>query len=289
MGQNAEPGPDEWGVVTGLTAGLLSGSAAMIHYATTSDPGAVATLLMGGFCGIPVAFAVGGLVNIVLSTRDRLKKYQAATSALAAMDAWDTAHKQAAEAEQQAQQRSRRLRQERKYLYGRNAVFVESALDSVKRVVASEAAQTGWLGDVDFGPDTKVIADNLQKAHALRKVADRLSGLDNPGADDRRILEEANTTIAELETIALKRVELIAQCATEAELIDESLRKERADAHTAQQRAALHAKLSGMLYGIEATPTATSMESGVDGVMARVQAYREVKNAIKQARGELSE
>jgi hypothetical protein len=224
-----------------------------------------------------------------------LKKYQAAAAANEAMYARNPSLNEARSfflnlvAQDEAQQRSRMLGQKREYLYGRNAVFVESALDSVKRVVASEAARTGWLGDVDFGPDTKVIADNLQKAHALRKVADRLSGLDNPGADDRRILKEANTTIAKLETIALKRVKLIAQCATEAELIDESLRKERADAHTAQQRAALHAKLSGMLYGIEATPTATSMESGVDGVMARVQAYREVKNAIKQARGELSE
>jgi hypothetical protein len=284
MGQNAEPGPLEWGVFAGLAAGLLSGCGSMIHFATTSDLGVIATMFVGGFCGIAVAYAVGWLVYIGLSMRDGLKKGLDEVRKVQAA----TAEKQAAEAKQQAQQRSRNLRQQREYLYGRNAAFVVSALDSVKRVVASEAARTGWLGDVDFGPDTKVIADNLQKAHALRKVADRLSGLDNPGADDRRILEEANTTIAELETIALKRVELIAQCATEAELIDESLRKERADARTAQQRAALHAKLSGMLYGIEATPTATSMESGVDGVMARVQAYREVKNAIKQARGESS-
>lgn len=286
MGQNAEPGPLEWGVFAGLAAGLVSGCGSMIYFATTRDPGVIGAIILAVICGVLVAYAVGWLVYTGLSARDSLKtglgevrKVQAAT-----------AEKQAAEAKQQAQQRSRKLRQQREYIYGRNAACVASALDSVKRVVDSEAARTGWLGDVDFGPDTQVISDNLQKAHALRKVADRLSGLDNPGADDRRILEEANTTIAELETIALKRVELIAQCATEAELIDESLRKERADACTAQQRAALHAKLSGMLYGIEATPTtATSMESGVDGVMARVQAYREVKNAIQQARGESPE
>ena len=35
---------------------------------------------------------------------------------------------------------------------------------------------------------------------------------------------------------------------------DESLRTEREDARTAEQRAELHAKLSSMLYGIEAAP-----------------------------------
>ena len=39
-----------------------------------------------------------------------------------------------------------------------------------------------------------------------------------------------------------------------------------------------------MLYGIEATPDTTPMDSAVEAVMARVQAYREIKNQIQQAR-----
>ena len=95
---------------------------------------------------------------------------------------------------------------------------------------------------------------------------------------------EAKTTVANLECAAIERAELIEKCATEAHLIDESLRNERKDARTAEQRAELHAKLSAMLYGIEATPDTTPTDSAVDAVMARVQAYREIKNQIQQAR-----
>ena len=155
---------------------------------------------------------------------------------------------------------------------------------AVRQVGASEAARTGWLGDVDFTADIQQITDNFQKAHALRKVADELSALDKPSPDDRRILAEAETTVANLELAAVERVELIGKCATEARLIDKSLSDERKDARTAEQRAELHAKLSGLLYGIEAAPDTTPTDSAADAVMARVQAYREIKSQIQQAR-----
>ena len=66
--------------------------------------------------------------------------------------------------------------------------------------------------------------------------------------------------------------------------IDESLHAEREDVLVAEQRAELHAKLSAMLYGIAATPAAVAPDSAVDAVMARVQAYREIKNQIQLAR-----
>ena len=128
------------------------------------------------------------------------------------------------------------------------------------------------------------IAENFRKAHALRKVADELSALDNPNADDRRILGEAETTATKLERAGAERVRLIGQCATEAKFIDESLRNERKEARTAEQRAELHSTLSAMLYGIEATPKDTSTDSAADAVIARVQAYREIKNQIQLAR-----
>ncbi|CQD07972.1 hypothetical protein BN970_01536 [Mycolicibacterium conceptionense] len=112
----------------------------------------------------------------------------------------------------------------------------------------------------------------------------KLSALDKPSAEDRAILAEAKTTAANLERAAIERVELVGKCAKEAQLIDVSLRTEREDARLAEQRAELHAKLSAMLYGIEATPAATQQDSAVDAVMARVQAYREIKNQIQQAR-----
>ena len=166
----------------------------------------------------------------------------------------------------------------------KNARLVDSARSAVARVEASEAARAGWLGEVDFTTDIQAIADKFQKAHALRQVAKDLGALDKPSADDRLILAEANTTVANLESAAIERVELIQKCASEARLIDESLRTERADAKTAEQRAQLHAKLSAMLYGIEATPDFAPSDSAADAVMARVQAYQEIKREIVRVR-----
>jgi hypothetical protein len=192
---------------------------------------------------------------------------------------------QAAAAKREREERTRKEKQHRIETLGKeNAALVESALAAAKQVGASEAARTGWLGDVDFTADIRGITDTFQKAHALRKVANKLSDLDKPSDDDRRILSEAKATVASLELTAIERVELIVKCATEARLVDKSLRDERKDARTAEQRAELHAKLSGMLYGIEATPDTKPMDSAVDAVMARVEAYREIKSQIQLAR-----
>lgn len=191
----------------------------------------------------------------------------------------------AAAAKREREERARKETQRRIVTLGKNnAALVESALSAVKHVTASEAARAGWLGDADFTADIKGITANFEKAHALRGVTNKLSALDEPSADDRKILAEARTTAANLERAAIERVELIGKCAKEAQLIDKSLRTEREDARAAEQRAELHAKLSAMLYGIEATPNITPTDSAVDAVMARVQAYREIKNQIQQAR-----
>lgn len=166
-----------------------------------------------------------------------------------------------------------------------NAALVQSAKASVQRVQRSEAARAGWLGDVDFSADIAGITEKFQKAFALRKVADELSALDNPSVEDRNILNEAQASVSHLEQVAIERVKLIGKCAAEAELVDESLRTERKDARTAEQRAELHAKLSAMLYGVEAAPADPVLSTTADAVMARVQAYREIKNQIQGGRG----
>lgn len=193
---------------------------------------------------------------------------------------------QAAAAERAREEKAREEKQQRVAALGRkNARLVESALTAVKQVEATEAARAGWLGDVDFTADIRQITDNFRQAHDLLDVVDKLSALNRPSADDRKILAQARTTAANLERASYERVELIERCAKEARLIDESLRNEREELRTAEQRAELHAKLSAMLYGIEATPDAAPKDSAADAVMARVQAYREIKNQIRQARG----
>lgn len=170
----------------------------------------------------------------------------------------------------------------------KNATLVESAKDSVRKVRTSEAARAGWLGDVDFTADIAGITESFRKAFELRKVADQLSALDNPCADDRKILGEARAATDHLEQMAIERVKLIGKCANEAKLIDESLRNERKEARTAEQRAELHAKLSAILYGIESAPAHPLQNATADAVLARVQAYREIKNQIHSARDQVS-
>lgn len=192
---------------------------------------------------------------------------------------------QAAAAKREREQRALKEKKARIEALGKqNAALVESALSAVTQVAASEAAQAGWLGDVDFSTDVRGITDGFAKAHALRAETGKLSALNKPNTDDRRILAEAKTATANLERTAIERVELIIKCANEAHLIDTSLRTEREDARVAEQRAALHGKLSAMLYGIEAAPDSTPTDSAVEAVMARVQAYREIKNQIDRAR-----
>lgn len=167
-----------------------------------------------------------------------------------------------------------------------NAKRVDSAIKAAEQVAASEAAREGWLGEVDFSIDIAEISEGFERAVALRSVADELKRLDSPTAEDRRILSEAKTTVSRLEDAAKKRVDLIARCAVEARLIDESLRKERADARTAEQRVQLHGELAAMLYGLEAAPLTPAGDSGADRVMARVAGYREVTAQIRLARAE---
>lgn len=231
--------------------------------------------------GLGIAAAIAGITwvayKVVVAHDER--KAAAEKQARAAEAA------EAVRVKRQREEHARKVKQERIAALGAtNAARVESARAAVKRVVASEAARAGWLGDVDFTADIDGITENFRKVHALRKVADELSALDNRSADDQRILKEAKTTATNLEGAAIERVDLIEKCATEAKLVDESLHAEREDARTAEQRAELHAKLSSMLYGIEAAPDSTPADSAADAVMARVQAYREIKNQIQQSR-----
>lgn len=229
--------------------------------------------------GVVVAASV--LIWIVVKAVDAVEKSRAESQERARVER----AAQAAAAKRDREERARKEKQQRIDTLGKqNASLVESALSAVKQVAASEAARAGWLGDVDFSADIDAITDGFAKAHALRAATGQLSGLDKPNNDDRRILAEARTTTANLERAAIERVELIVKCANEAKLIDKSLSSERDDARVAEQRAELHGKLSAMLYGVEATTDSTPTNSAVDAVMARVQAYREIKSQIERAR-----
>ncbi|MDZ7883203.1 MAG: hypothetical protein U5N53_09940 [Mycobacterium sp.] len=235
----------------------------------------------------PVWIALGAIVALCLVTwtvHSLVKSVEASRIEAENRERAERAARAAAAKREREDKNRREVQRRIDTLGNANASLVEAALHSVKQVAASEAARAGWLGDVDFTADIAWINRSFAKAHALRGVTGKLSALNKPSADDRSILAEAEGTIAELEGAAKERVELIGRCAVEARHIDESLRTEREDAKVAEQRAELHGTLSAMLYGIEAAPDTTPTNSAVDGVMARVQAYREIKQQIDQAR-----
>jgi hypothetical protein len=272
----------EWGVAIGLLIGFLTGLVFLIREFSWGRGGIIGGLLIGVITGGIAFYVVGWLVYIGLSTRNRFRRGMHQVR-----EAQATAAKnQAAAAEQKAQEIVRKEKEQRVQALGpRYASILEATLAAVRHDIGgSEAARAGLLGDVDFDADIRGISGNLRKAHELQKVADRLAALDKPGADDRKLLAEANGTIERLETAALKRVKLIKKCATEAKLIDKSLHDERQDAKTSAQRAELHAKLNAMLYGIEAAPDTIPTDSTADAVLVRVQAYREIKNQIQLTR-----
>jgi hypothetical protein len=104
------------------------------------------------------------------------------------------------------EQRDMRRADEDRLLGPRYASIVDKTLATVRHDIRnSEAARSGLLGDIDFDADIRGITDNLRKANELQKVTDTLAALDKPSADDRKILAEAKTTIAKLETAALNR------------------------------------------------------------------------------------
>ena len=72
-------------------------------------------------------------------------------------------------------------------------------------------------------------------------MAGQLSVLDNPNADDRKLLAEAKTTVATFEAAAFERIELITKCRREAENIDNSRQEREGRPHRRAARAELQA------------------------------------------------
>ena len=164
--------------------------------------------------------------------------------------------------------------------------LIERADAAVGRILSSEAASLGWLGDpaeLDFKPDLMMIADNLKKAQALRKVMAELSALPTPTADDNRLLEEARSAVRKLEEAVRTRVKTLEECADESAKVDRSLCDEEEQARITERRDDVRSRLSAMLYGVEVSGESQPSESA-DAVKARVDAFRELKGMIDEQR-----
>ncbi|GAB86218.1 hypothetical protein RVF83_08645 [Gordonia rubripertincta] len=201
---------------------------------------------------------------------------------------WDSEREKAearrreiAEAETQAAKRQRMVD------FGPEGfALYEEAEASVSAITESEAARTGWLGapaEFDFQADLEAIADNLCRAHEIRRATTDASSIKNFSESDKRMLQDAQREIARLEKSVKRRVALIFKCAREASDIDRALREDRENVEMAKQREELRGRLSPMLYGAHKTPSETPSEAA-DVVTARATAFHELKALIDRHR-----
>lgn len=171
--------------------------------------------------------------------------------------------------------------------FGEAAVkLVERAESAAKRVVETEAAYMGWLGDpeeLDFSPDLVMITANLKAAAQLRKLADELKAIPEHTADDRARLDDPKRSAEKLWRQANERAKLLEECAAQAHRIDESLRQDRERAWVAEQHDDVASRLDAALYGVEATPERPPSDSA-DKVIALVAAYQEIKGTLERDR-----
>ena len=97
-----------------------------------------------------------------------------------------------AKAQQKMQAKRRRVDE-----FGADGVQLMDRADAaVRRIMSSEAATQGWLGELDFTGDVSMIADTLRKVTALRTAAAEWAAIPNATADDDRMLRDAQRAAA---------------------------------------------------------------------------------------------
>ena len=184
-----------------------------------------------------------------------------------------------AKAQQQKQAERRRVDE-----FGADGVQLMDRADAaVRRIMSSEAATQGWLGELDFTADVSMIADTLRKVTALRTAAAEWAAIPNATADDDRMLRDAQRAAAKLEAAAAERVKVLHDCALQAERVDQTLHHQREQAAITQQRDDVRSRLDAMIDGVERTPSGPSSDS-TDAVKARVAAFLELKEIIEEQR-----
>ena len=123
-----------------------------------------------------------------------------------------------AKAQQKMQAKRRRVDE-----FGADGVQLMDRADAaVRRIMSSEAATQGWLGELDFTGDVSMIADTLRKVTALRTAAAEWAAIPNATADDDRMLRDAQRAAAKLKTAAAERVKVLHDCSLQAEQVDQT-------------------------------------------------------------------
>ncbi|MEZ0382117.1 MULTISPECIES: hypothetical protein [Mycobacteriaceae] len=213
----------------------------------------------------------------------RVKEREAARKKAEAQER-EIARKKAEEERRRAITRQKAERRRQVEELGESAVkLIERAESAASRVVQTEAASMGWLGDpheLDFSPDLLMITTTLKSGAQLRQLADELRALPDHSDEDRARLADAKRAAEKLWRQASDRANLLRECATQACRIDESLQEERERARIAGLRDDVASRLDAALYGAAATPESPPSDSP-DKVFALVAAYQEIKGTLE--------
>lgn len=187
-----------------------------------------------------------------------------------------------AELQRRVEQRKRRERQRVERLGTDGLKKLVQAKDAVKRIGATEAAREGWLGDsrdISFSADLRLTEDQLAQIVTLRAKIGKAKRLPYGTDADKQMIKEAEAAAKRLETAVRERIKVIEGCARQAEEVDAILRDQRHRADVASQRDELRAQLAAMLSGVELAAQNQPSDSA-DAVLARVEAFRELKDSI---------
>ena len=162
--------------------------------------------------------------------------------------------------------------------------LMTKARTAVSTVRATEAARDGWLGDqagLDFSADLTSISEALLQARRIEKVVERSKKIPDPSPEDVVMLRDAEKTMKTLRTDAKSRVGIIEDCVKQAREIDRLLAKERRQQEFDKQRDAARRQLAAELHLAEVRSPARHSDTA-DAIVARVQAFRELKNVVDE-------
>lgn len=192
-----------------------------------------------------------------------------------------------AEEKRRAAARRRVAARARADAFGKDGLgLIDRAKQTVDDVMATEAAQDGWLGqpgDLDFSADVTMIADTLRQARRMEKLVAQSKAIPRPTDDDTRMLRDAERAVKQLRGDVKRRVQTLDDCANQARQVDRFLAEEREQARLAKRRDNARRQLSAELYGVEAAPPARPSDA-TDAVSAHVAAFRELKGIIDEQR-----
>ena len=164
--------------------------------------------------------------------------------------------------------------------------LIDQARDAVERVLATEAARDGWLGDpadLDFATDLAVITEMLRQARRIEQMMAELSAIPEPTPADIEMLDEARRKMRGLRGDVRQRVQVLDACADQAGHVDQALAEKREAARIAAQRDDARRQLAAELYGADMSMSVAPSDV-VDAVSARVAAFRELMGVAEQHR-----